>query len=59
MDSPIRSSWLTLEREELMRVFENKVPRRIFGTNREELTKEWRKCIMISFIICVLHQILL
>jgi hypothetical protein len=35
-------SW-TLREEHRLRVFENRVPRRIFGTKRGEMTGEWRK----------------
>jgi hypothetical protein len=34
---------LTLREEQRQRVFENKVPRRIFGTKRDEVTGDWRK----------------
>jgi hypothetical protein len=34
---------LTLREEHRLRVFENKVLRRIFGPGREEATGEWRK----------------
>jgi hypothetical protein len=34
---------LTLREEHRLRVFENKVPRRIFGPKRDEVTGEWRK----------------
>jgi len=34
---------LTLREERRLRVFENRVLRRIFGFKREELTGEWRK----------------
>jgi len=34
---------LTLREERRLRVFENRVLRRIFGAKREEVTKEWRK----------------
>jgi len=34
---------LTLREERGIRVFENRVPRRIFGTKRDEVTGEWRK----------------
>jgi hypothetical protein len=34
---------LTLKEERRMRVFENRVLRRIFGPNRDEVTREWRK----------------
>jgi hypothetical protein len=37
-------SWsLTLREEHRLRVFENKVLRRIFGPKRDEVTGEWRK----------------
>jgi hypothetical protein len=37
-------SWsLTLREECRLRVFENKVPRRIFGPKRDEVTGEWRR----------------
>jgi len=34
---------LTLREERRMRVFENRVLRRIFGPERDEVTGEWRK----------------
>ena len=34
---------LTLREERRLRVFENRVLRRIFGPKREEITREWRK----------------
>ena len=34
---------LTLREERCLRVFENRVLRRIFGTRRDEVTGEWRK----------------
>jgi len=37
-------TWLlTLEEERRLKVFENRVLRRIFGPKRDELTGEWRK----------------
>ena len=37
-------SWsLTLREERRLRVFENRVLRRIFGPKRDEVTGEWRK----------------
>ena len=37
-------TWLlTLREERRMRVFENRVLRRIFGSNRDEVTWKWRK----------------
>ena len=34
---------LTLKEEHRLRVFENKVLRKIFGARRDEITGEWRK----------------
>ena len=34
---------LTLREERRLRMFENKVLRRIFGPNRDDVTGEWRK----------------
>jgi hypothetical protein len=34
---------LTLREEHKLRVFENRVLRRIFGSERDEVTGEWRK----------------
>ena len=34
---------LTLREERRLRVFENRVLRRIFGRRRDEVTEEWRK----------------
>jgi len=34
---------LTLREEHRLRLFENRVLRRIFGPKREEVTREWRK----------------
>jgi hypothetical protein len=34
---------LTLREERRLRVFENKVLRRVFGPKRDEVTGEWRK----------------
>ena len=34
---------LTLREERRLRVFENRVLRRIFGPRRDEVTGEWRK----------------
>jgi hypothetical protein len=50
---------LTLREERRLRVFENRVLRRIFGPRRHEVTGEWRKnYIMRSLMICTPHQIL-
>jgi hypothetical protein len=37
------SSSLTLREEHRLRVFDNRVLRRIFGPNRDEVTGEWRR----------------
>jgi hypothetical protein len=34
---------LTLRKERRLRVFENRVLRRVFGPKRDEVTEEWRK----------------
>jgi len=34
---------LTLREERSLRVFESRVPRRIFGPRRDEVTGEWKK----------------
>jgi hypothetical protein len=34
---------LTLREEHRLRVFENRVLRRIFGLRRDEVTEDWRK----------------
>jgi hypothetical protein len=34
---------LTLREEHRLRVFENRMQRRIFGPKRDEVTREWRK----------------
>jgi hypothetical protein len=48
---------LTLREEHRLRVFENKVLRRIFGPKRDEVTSEWRNCITRNFMICTLSQV--
>jgi len=34
---------LTLREERRLRVFENRVLKRIFGSKRDEVTREWKK----------------
>jgi hypothetical protein len=46
---------LTLKDELRLRVFENRVLRKIFGPKRDEETGE--NCITRSFMICTLHQV--
>jgi hypothetical protein len=49
---------LTLREEYRLRVFENRVPRRIFGPKREERRKEKGERVTVrSFIICANSQI--
>ena len=53
-----RESWSHIE-EHRLRVFENRVLRRIFGPKRVEHSRNGEDCIMRSFTICKTHQILL
>jgi len=54
-----RETWsLTLREERRLRVFENRVLRRVFGPKRDEVTGEWRKHIMKSLVICTPYRIL-
>jgi hypothetical protein len=46
---------LTLKEEHRLRVFENRVLRRIFGPKRDEVTGE--NCITRNFVICTLRQV--
>jgi hypothetical protein len=47
-----------LREEQILRVFENWILRRIFGPKRGEVTGEWRKLyIMRSLMICTAHPI--
>jgi len=47
---------LTLREGRRLRVFENRVLRRIFGSKRNEVIGKWRKYIMRSLMICSSHQ---
>jgi hypothetical protein len=49
---------LTLREEHTLRVFENRVLRRIFGPKRDEVTGEWRRLLNERLMICTHHQIL-
>jgi hypothetical protein len=49
---------LTLKEEYRLRVFENRVLRRIFGPKRDEVTGEWRRLYKGNLMICTDHQIL-
>jgi hypothetical protein len=48
----------TLREEHRLRVFENRVLRRIFGPKRDDVTGEeiGGNCIMMSFITCTPRQ---
>ena len=48
---------VTLREEHSLRVFENRLLRRIFGPKRDEVTGKWRRYLMRSFMICAAHQI--
>jgi hypothetical protein len=41
---------LTFREEYRLRVFQNRVLRRIFGCKRDEVTESWRNCIIRSII---------
>jgi hypothetical protein len=47
-----------LRKERRLRVFENRVFRRIFGPKRDEITGIEENFIMRSFMICTPHSIL-
>jgi hypothetical protein len=47
----------TLREEYRLRVFENRVLRRICGLKRDEVTAEWRKLHNKKLMICTLHQV--
>ena len=49
---------LTLREECRLRVFENRVLRRIFGPKMDEVTWEWKNEIMRKLMICTPYQIL-
>ena len=48
---------LALREERRLRVFENRVLRRIFGPRRDEVTKECENYIMRSLMICTPHAV--
>ena len=50
---------LILREEHKLRVFENKVLRKIFGAKRDQSTGEWRSYIMLNYTHCILHLTLL
>jgi hypothetical protein len=50
--------FITQRLKERLRVFQNRVLRRIFGPEREEVAAGGEDCVMISFITYSLHQML-
>jgi hypothetical protein len=50
---------LTLREEHRLRVFENRVLRRIFGPKRDEVAGGGENCIMRSCVVCTLYLVLL
>jgi hypothetical protein len=48
---------LTLREEHRLRVFDNRLLRRIFGSKRHDVTGEWRKLNKRSFITCTLRKV--
>jgi hypothetical protein len=46
-----------LREKRRLRVYENRVLRKIFGPKTEEVAGEWRRYIMRSFMVSTLHQI--
>ena len=49
---------LTLREEGRLRVFENRVLRRVFGPKRDEVTRNGENYIMRSLVICTPYPIL-
>jgi len=51
-------TWSIVLREECrLRVFENRVLRRIFGPNEDEITGTGEDCVWMSFMFCTSHLI--
>ena len=50
--------WPTLREEHRLRVFENRVVRRIFGPERDEVKGSGENYIKKSLMICTPHQIM-
>ena len=46
---------LFLKEEHRLRVYENKVLRKIFGAKKDEITGEWTNYIMLSYVHCILR----
>jgi hypothetical protein len=54
----VKHGLLTVREEHKLRLFENRVLRRIFGPKRDGVTGGWRKLHNEElFIICTLHQV--
>jgi len=53
----VKLGW-TLRKEHRLRVFENRVLRRIFGPERDEVKGELRKLNRWSLMICTAHPVL-
>jgi hypothetical protein len=49
--------FLTIREEHRLRVFENRVGRRILGLKRDDVQEVGENCIMDSFITCTLLQV--
>jgi len=47
-----------MRKEHMLRVFENRALRKIFGSKRDEVTGGGGDCTMASFVICTPHKIL-
>jgi len=47
-----------LREEHRLRVFENRMLRRIFGPKMDEVTREWRKLHNEELMICTSHPIM-
>jgi hypothetical protein len=43
--------------QNILRVFENRVPRRIFGHKRDEVIGDWRKLHNEELLICTVRQV--
>jgi len=47
---------LTLREEHIVRMFENRVPRKVFGLKTEAVTGDERRLYYENFMICVSHK---
>ena len=52
---------LSLREEHMLTVVKNRVLRKIFGPKWDDVTGDWKGslCMLSSFTICTLHQVLL